>query len=466
MPTPSVLDLRIRSLVTELIESAPEAPTIQELEWRKSQVPRGRRPQRTRGFVLVGAVMAVVAAVLIVALLPVVGHRPTSEAAAAQLHRLADNAANQPALQLANDQWLHSKQEVSFFAQVSQVGSTPTPDAQATVRAAIQEWANGVGESCTSATASPAQFASSANEAAWHAAGLLDIPNEQPVTGCTTVGGATGTNGLGLAEGTGVTDVSGLPTDPTALAHKLETGTTGIAGLDQISSSNQSAGFERAAALLIGPTTGASPTFNAALLNALAMLPGIARLGETNTHSGTSGLGFAANSVLGRSVIVLDSATGALLEAQNVEDQGPFTSLESSYLAPTPGIGTEGGTFRVIIQWLDPIGSPSVVGRDSFPPGLNPSPSPVRVAGTIIAADANVGVTYEQLETLETQLKLLYGQPASQAYSHSQLNPEDHPTALTLLLTGPESQVSNYVAALKASGLFFSVVVRQGDSSP
>ena len=109
-------------------------------------------------------------------------------------------------MQLASNQWLHSEQEVSFFAQVSQVGSTPTPDAQATVRATIQEWANGVGESCTSVTATPAQFASSANEAAWHAAGLLDSPNEQPVTGCTTVGGATGTNGLGLAEGTGVTD--------------------------------------------------------------------------------------------------------------------------------------------------------------------------------------------------------------------------------------------------------------------
>lgn len=125
-------------------------------------------------------------------------------------------------------------------------------------------------------------------------------------------------------------------------------------------------------------------------------------------------------------------------------------------MAPTPGIATEGGSFRVIIQWLDPIGSPSVVGRASFPPGLNPSPSPTRFTGTIITADANVGVTYEQLETLEAQLKTLYGQPASQAYSHAQLHPEDHPTALTLLFTGSDSQVSEYVAALKASGLFFS----------
>ena len=95
MPTPSVLDLKIRSLVTELIESAPEPPTIQELEWRQSQLRKGRGHQRTRGFVLVGAVVAVVAVVLIVALLPVVGHRPTSAAAAVRLRRLADNAANQ-----------------------------------------------------------------------------------------------------------------------------------------------------------------------------------------------------------------------------------------------------------------------------------------------------------------------------------------------------------------------------------
>src|SRR5580704_14467002 len=117
MPTPSVLDLRIRSLVTELIESAPEAPTIQELERRESQALRGRRPKRTRSFVLVGSVAAVVAAVLIVALLPVVGHRPASQAAATELHRLADNAANQPAFQLGSHQWLRTEQDVSFFAE-------------------------------------------------------------------------------------------------------------------------------------------------------------------------------------------------------------------------------------------------------------------------------------------------------------------------------------------------------------
>ena len=439
MPTPSILDLRIRSLVTELIESAPEAPTIQELERRESQPHSGYGPRRTRDIVLLGSVTAVVAAVLIVALLPIVGHRPASQAAAAELHRLADNAANQPALQLGSNQWVHTEQEVSFFAQVSQVGATRTPEAQATVRANIQEWANSVGESCASATATPAQFVSSVNEAAWHAAGLLDSPNEQPVTGCTTVEGVTGTNGVGIQEGTGVIDVSGLPTDPSALAHRLETGTTGITGIDRISSHEQNAGFERAAALLIGPTTGTSPTFNAALLNALALMPGIDRLGETTTHSGTSGLGFASNSPLGRSVIVLDSTTGALREAQNIEDQGPFTSLQSSYVAPTSGIGTEGGTFRVIIQWLDPIGSPSVVGQASLPPAVQPAPQ-VNRTGTIRAVP-KAGVTDEQLMALDGQLMIRYGAPAGRA-SESGALLGDH-RSLLWLFTGPESQVSN-----------------------
>ena len=76
MPTPSVLDSRIRSLVTELIESAPEAPTIQELERREFQALRGRGLLRARPFVLVGSVAALVAAILVVALLlPVVTPR-------------------------------------------------------------------------------------------------------------------------------------------------------------------------------------------------------------------------------------------------------------------------------------------------------------------------------------------------------------------------------------------------------
>ena len=400
------------------------------------------------------------AAVLIVALLPVVGRRPASQAAAAELHRLADNAANQPVIQLGSGQWLQSEQDVSFFAEVSQVGSTPTPEARATVSATLKEWSNSVGESCVSSTATPAQFASSANQAAWHAAGLLDSPNQQPVTGCTTVTGATGTNGLG--QGTGVIDVSGLPTDPSTLAHELGTGTTGIAGLDQISSHDQNAGFERAVTLLIGPTAGATPTFNAALLNALAMLPGIDSLGETTTHSGASGLGFASNSALGRSVIVLDPNTGALREAQNIEDEGPFASLEGAYVAPTPGIGTEGGSFRIIIQWLDPIGSPSVVGQDSLPPAVKPSP-PASNTGTITAVP-NVGVTDEQLMTLDAQLKTRFGEPAGRAYSSGALL-GDHRNLLWLF-TGPESQVSNYAAALRASGLFASVVVHLGNSPP
>jgi len=408
-----------------------------------------------------------VAILLLVLLLPSVGHPPTSEAAAAQLREIAANAASQPALQLGNGQWLLTDQQVSFFAQVSQVGSTPTPEAQATVSATIKEWSNSLGQSCASSTSGPAQFATPANEAAWQAAGLLDIPNTQPVTSCTSVEGATDTNGLG--QGTGVIDVSGLPTNPSILAQELETGTTGISGLDQVSSLGQNPGFERAAILLIGPTTGGTPAFNAALYDAVAMIPGVDALGQVTTHSGATGLGFAANSVVGRSVIVIDPTTGALLEAREIADQGAFQGLSSAYLAPPPtqGIGSEGGSYRVIIQWLDPIGSPSVVGAGSLPPGLELLPA-VPETGTI-AATENPGVTEAQLTSLEAQLRVRYGEPASQSYLSPALKGTSSLHAgvsVDWSFTGPTSQIGNYATALRASGLFSSVVVQYEVTSP
>jgi hypothetical protein len=470
MPTTDSLDSQIRAMVTELIESTPQAPVLPELETREA--PRAHRRDRrqlrppSRPLALVSLGCLVLAGVLIaVLLLSAVGRRPANEAGAAQLRQIARNAANQASQPLARGQWLLTEDRASFSAQVLQVGSTLTPAARATVSATIKEWSDDSGESCALATSSPARFASPNNEAAWTRAGLLDRPVTQPVASCSSVEGATDTNGLG--QGVGVINVSGLPTDPPTLASELTSGTTGIPGLDQITSHGQNAAFERAAILLIGPTTGTTPIFNAALFDALALMPGIHSLGEVTTHSAVSGLGFAGSSPIGRSVIIVDKRTGALLEARNIEDQSAFAGFESAYVAPppTPSIRTEGGDSRVIIQWLDPVGSPSVVGAETLPPGANLLP-PVRDTGAI-AAFAKAGVSHDRISALLARLRTRFGAPASSEYASPALGHTSHSGSAHLQwsFTGPESQVNEYAVALRGSGLFSSIEVHDGSPS-
>jgi hypothetical protein len=388
---------------------------------------------------------------LVAALFPIAGSRSGSEAAGAQLHYIAVKAASQLPPQLGSNEWLLTEQNVSFSAQVSQVGSTPTPEAQATVSATIQEWSNNDGESCTSATTSPAEFVSPVNKAAWHSAGLLDSPTTQPVASCSTV-----TNGFG--QGIGPIDVSGLPTDPSVLAQELTTGTTGISGLDQVSSHDENAGFARAAIILVGPTEGTTPAFNAALFNALAMLPGIDSLGQMTARSGVSGLGFASNSTVGQSVIIVNPTSGALIEARNLQDQAAFSGLESAYVAAPM---TQGGySTRVLIRWFDPIGSPVVVGADSLPRSVSLLPE-VPDTGSI-AATARADVSDAQFMTLEDALQMRYGAPASESYVSQALQTA---TSVRWSFTGPTSQVSAYATALRASSLFSSVIVQYGDAA-
>ncbi len=340
----------------------------------ENALPRDRvggraAPSRRRLTVLVSTGGAIAAAMLLVVLMaPTVGqHQPV--AAAAALKKIATNAGNQSVPQLSDGQLLHTSEQVSMFAQVSQVGTTPTPDAQATVGATVQQWTNKQGNSCLSATSGTAQFASPVNAAAWKSAGLLDIPNGKPETLCEVVAGQ-GPYNSDLAV---VINVSNLTTDPSVLAGELATGTTGIRAVDLRDSE-----ITRAAMLLIGPTNGATPQITAAIYGALSTMPGLKALGQLTTHSGATGLGFAGTSFEGETTLIVDQATGALLEARNVAAPLLFQGLGRGYLAPppTPSIGTEGGSYQITLQWLDPEGPPALVGPSALPAGLSLSPPP------------------------------------------------------------------------------------------
>jgi hypothetical protein len=114
-------------------------------------------------------------------------------------------------------------------------------------------------------------------------------------------------------------DVSDLPTDPSALASVIANGElhTNV----NLIPAGPNATFERAATLLLGPTTGMTPALASALFQVLANQPGVQLLGTVTDHEGQTGQAVALTTVtpadgLNVSKVIVDPATGRLLEAQ------------------------------------------------------------------------------------------------------------------------------------------------------
>ena len=457
MMTDEALDVKIRSLVTELMESAPQAPPLPQLEWsdtgkaHQSLRPPARTNWRPRLLTVIGGISTVVVAVLLLLLLLPVSGQHQQSAAAAELRQIGTNFANRPVPRLNRDQWLETKQRISYAMVVDQIGSTKISGAQATVVASQTNWSNNFGETCLLPGLGQAQFASSANEMTWRSVGLTVDPIQQPVSSCSNLEGANAGNGISLLSGSGTTDVSSLATDPSTLAHELATGTTGISGLDEVGSGSSNPGFQRAVALLLGPLTGTTPAFNSALYDALALLPGIQALGSTTSQTGSTGLGFetAGSKLFGPTIIVVDPATGALLEARNLAlPYNPISDFVPFNLG-THGVSAAGSK----IQWLDPIGSPTVVDTASIPPFLRPNPPPTAV----IVAIGKRGVSAIPLNDLQGELYARFGASAA-GYSAATGG-----GIMTFTFDGPRSQVQNCAKALRHSDLIASVKVNYGD---
>lgn len=458
---PEILDERIRSLITELIESTPQAPVLLELEWTDSEplasvtrVPRRPRPSR----VVVGGFAGAVAAILVVALLvPVVTERH-------------GRSSKPTAPKLSNGKWLYRAQQLSLTLQVSLVGRTPTPAAEARVRGVVKYWANAQNQVCVSITAEPAEFASTTNRTAWDALGLHDLPTPNPWTSCAS-------GGVGAAPPAQLLmDTSRLPTDPAALADQLWKGTTGIPSLD--SANSDMTGYERAVLLLVGPTTGSTPALDAALMQALPLIPGVRAFGPMTTHSGDSGVGFADNHAfgLGRSVLVLNPTTGALLEAQNIPlgmfelNGGPLDAYMPEHVA------AKGGGGRVTVEWLDPIGPRSVVDARDLPANLSVPPV-VHYTASVVglvkpSVTGNDVPNFDRTLDTRTCAGGYYASAREQdtgtatpitTYAGKLAN---FPAQLSLYCTGPTAEAASDAQALKASGLFSSIVVTYAGSTP
>jgi hypothetical protein len=467
---PAVLRSARAALVAALVDDAPRTPDVGDLLPQDSNGTDpaaltttghderiGRRPRwrgRARALSLLGGAAAVLVALVLVVGQPItVGHNPTAVrppriGAAAELRLIATNAATQAVPSLAVDQLLVSQTHLSILAHVSGNGSPPV-SAQATVDLSVKKWSNDTGQSCSAITADPAQFPSSADQSAWHDLGLRDSPATQPVTGCSEengdgVGGVGATAPDAITGNGGVIDVSQLPADPASLAHDLEMGSTGIPALDNLSRGPiQSIAFERAAVILIGPTTGASAAFSSALFQALSLLPGVQGLGAVTTHNGDAGQGFS----YGETTIIVDPTTGTLLEARNIEDSASITSLATQYLGTGP---MEVGSYGATIQWIDPVGAPSVVAVAALPADV-----PLEIFATV-----RPGVSQGDVLALQSQMNATIGRAeGGESYVAAGVQGSDSPSVESFGFSGPTPQFHDYLNTLRASGLFSSVDV-------
>ncbi len=300
-------------------------------------------PGRSRGVVWptisVGTVAVVV--ILVLQFLPTPALQAPSAAAAA-LRRLADQAAvAEPAPILKDDQWLQSEYQVSYLAAPPHIApeSSAVESARAVVTVNAEDWANNLSQSCSQQVVTSVAYKNPASQRAWSSGGIGLPSTASP----QCVSGMLGK----VSQSAGTLDVAKLPTDPSALAQALRTGTTGLAVLDHpFIGGRELTPFGRAVTLLASPTLGATPALWSALLRAMATMPGVALLGTTTAHNGAVGVALAGATGEGyRTTIILSPSTGALLEARNLMVDQLVAGL--------------GGSIGVVtIQWLDPSGIP------------------------------------------------------------------------------------------------------------
>jgi hypothetical protein len=132
-----------------------------------------------------------------------------------------------------------------------------------------------------------------------------------------------------------------LSTQTGVLSRQLAQG-GGPTNVDVIRS-GPAAVFQRAARLLVGPTSAMSSSLAAALYQVLAAQPGVTLLGSTTDHSGRQGVGVSISSPSGVSEIIIDPTSASALEIQ--------------YAPPPASVPTPSGGATVTCQSVATCGS-------------------------------------------------------------------------------------------------------------
>jgi hypothetical protein len=206
-------------------------------------------------------------------------------------------------------------------------------------------------------------------------------------------------------------DVSDLPTDPTTLGPVLAAGQMGTS---QYIAAGPDATFERAARLLIGPTTGMSPTLASALFQVMADQPGARSLGTVTDHDGEQGEGVALGDATNTQVaeVIVDPDQGRLLEVDyavpgttSAPPGGAACANSSSGLQCTQPVGEE----ILAPLWTDLVASGVV--------GSNTESVPASGTATITATQVPGAPTSLEATVVDGTVHLSWTAPSDQGVS-------------------------------------------------
>ena len=420
-----------------------------------AQSPPRRKFRRTRWAVAATAVgAAAVAATLIFQALPT-SKGATPEAAAAEISRLADVV--QPVPPLRSGEWYQYQAQGLLSATVSSgassPGGTPTSQVQASIPVTLGEWSNATGAICASQQFGSATFPDATDAQAWSALGLIDTPTNQPATDCSA--GAGVSNGVGLS--VAPIDVSSITHDPATFAAELQAGTTGIESIDEYAlgePANQAA-FERLAVLLVSPARGQWSGFGQEMLMTMALVPGVISLGTMTSHAGESGLAFTGQtdvttnpkdgvtSTSSPPTVILDSQSGAVLEARNLNFPVLISAAQDFIGSPSAPIYSQGGGYGVTAQWFDPVAPVSVVEGEVVPIWVS--------TYHIIEAITKPSTTQTEVSSVLANVNRVLSDPNIPA-------PGLETFDITVMGTAADAQA--LVSALTASGLFSTISVK------
>jgi len=329
---------------------------------------RVRLWNRGRLRVSVAAIFAVAGVITLIATLVPGTNGSSQSAAAAVLNHLASQAAQEPTT-LGAGQYYYT--EVQQPTTISEETLPSGAVLSSYVLGTVQTWvaADGSGRQVTTTDPTP-RFFTSGDQALWIAAGKPPIPippNQLSSTQDFGPGSASEVNGP-----VPLYDVSGLPTDPSALATVLSNENPGRTSLGMlpagISALDSGTLFTRTVALLQGPDVGATSALRMALYQVLATVPGMQLLGTTTDPAGQSGLGF-------RLVERMPAGTATVTCEGRASGSG---SPAKPLTVPYPASAT---TYTIVI---DPQTTTLISSEEGFPPSVqsgvlapcSPQPTP------------------------------------------------------------------------------------------
>jgi hypothetical protein len=332
-------------------EVPPPSGTSATAQWTYAQITRDTIKQ-PRPFLRLRTVFPVAMALGLILVVGdvLIGTNHPQTSASATLRQAAVTVSDQSTPAPGLGQYLYTETKSLYQVTIYQPGSDPNtlvPVAYAQYVETEESWADSSGHGRGQLTRGPLQFASDADQTAWNATDSgrsFSARFEQTVAEPSL---------LQL-----VPDVSGLSTTPGTLNQQIANG-LGATNVDLIKA-GPSAVFQRAARLLVGPTSAMTSPLASALYQVLAQQPGVTLLGSTTDHSGRQGVGVSISSPSGVSELIIDPTSANALEIQ--------------YAPPPTGMPSPSGGPTITCQ---PVATCASSGLQSAPVGNDELVSPI-----------------------------------------------------------------------------------------